>query len=150
MVSNPPEGMQRVIPHLVYADAPAALEFLVAAFGFEELLRFPGPEGKIMHAEVGYQGNVVMLASTFPEMGHASPRDLPGHHASIMCYVDDVDAHFARAKAAGATIISEPEDKFYGDRMYGATDLEGHHWFFATHVKDVALEDMVPPEGQGS
>ena len=63
-----------------------------------------------------------------------------------MCYVDDVDAHYAQATGAGATIISELEDKFYGDRIYTATDTEGHHWHFATHTKDVAPEDMVPPQ----
>ena len=150
MVSNPPRGMQRIVPYLVYADAPAALEFLVTAFAFEEHFRFPGEEGQLMHAEVGYQDNVVMLASAVAEMGHASPRDLPGHHGSILCYVDDVDAHFERARAAGAEILSEPEDKFYGDRMYGAADPEGHRWYFAAHVKDVSHEDMVPPGAQGS
>ena len=59
-------------------------------------------------------------------------------------YVDDVDAHFKRAKAAGATILEEPADQFYGDRRYGVEDPEGHQWFFATHVRDVAPEDMKP------
>ena len=145
MAKNAPEGTQRIIPYLIYSDAAAALKFLTEAFGFEERMRMPGPEGKIMHAELGYQDNVVMLASVFSEMGYGSPKELPARHGSVMCYVDDVDAHYAQAKAAGATIESELEDKFYGDRMYGATDPEGHKWFFATHVKDVSPEDLQPP-----
>ncbi len=145
MAQNPPVGMQRVIPYLVYADAPAALEFLGKAFGFEERMRMPRPDGGIMHAEVGYQGNVVMLGTVVDEMGHASPRDLPARHGLIVCYVDDVDAHYAQAKAAGATILAEPEDQFYGDRTYRAEDPEGHQWSFHTHVRDVAPEDMKPP-----
>lgn len=145
MVKNPPEGTQRVVPYLMYADAAAAIEFIGKAFGFEERMRMPAPDGSIMHAELGYQNNVVMLATVVPEMGYGSPKDLPARHGSVLCYVDDVDTHYARAKAAGATITAELEDKFYGDRMYGATDPEGHQWFFATHVKDVAPEDMKPP-----
>ncbi len=145
MVKNPPEGTQRVVPYLMYADAAAAIEFIGKAFGFEERMRMPTPDGAVMHAELGYQSNVVMLATAHPEMGYGSPKDLPARHGSVLCYVDDVDAHHARAKAAGATITAELEDKFYGDRMYGATDPEGHQWFFATHVKDVAPEDMKPP-----
>ena len=145
MVKNPPEGTQRVVPYLMYADAAAAIEFIGKAFGFEERMRMPAPDGSIMHAELGYQNNVVMLATVVPEMGYGSPKDLPARHGSVLCYVDDVDTHYAQAKAAGATITAELEDKFYGDRMYGATDPEGHQWFFATHVKDVAPEDMKPP-----
>ncbi|MHC4469645.1 MAG: VOC family protein [Planctomycetota bacterium] len=142
MAQNPPEGMQRVIPHLVYADAPAAIDFLCEAFGFTERFRVPTEDGGVMHAEVGYEGNVVMLASAMPGMSLSSPKDLPARHAGIMVYVDDVDAHFVRAKAAGATIVAEPEDKHYGDRMYTAADPEGLHWYFATHVKDVPLEEL--------
>ena len=146
MVQNPPEGTQRVVPYIHYADAPAALEFLCRAFGFEERFRIPMPDGRIGHAEVGYSGNAVMLASVFDEMGLTSPRELPALHGHICCYVDDVDAHYARAKAEGATIMNEPEDKFYGDRSYQALDPEGHRWTFATHVRDVTPEDMAPPE----
>jgi len=63
----------------------------------------------------------------------------------VYVYVDDVDKHFERAKSAGATILSEPKDQFYGDRTYGAADVEGHHWSFAQHIRDVAPEDLKPP-----
>ncbi len=146
MVNNPPDGYQRIIPYLSYDDAGAALEFLTTAFAFEERMRMPGPGGTIMHAEVGYQGNVVMLASVFEEMGAKSPQALGARHTTVLCYVDDVDAHFEHAKASGATIVSEPEDKFYGDRMYAADDPGGHRWYFATHTKDVPPEAMHPAE----
>ena len=88
---------------------------------------------------------VVFRGACVDEMGHASPRDLPKRHSMIMCYVDDVDAHHAQAKTAGANILSEPADQFYGDRTYRARDPEGHEWNFHTHVRDVAPEDMKPP-----
>ncbi len=145
MAQNPPEGNQRIIPYILYADAAAALEFLDKAFGFVERFRLPMPDGAIGHAEVGYEGNVVMLATAMEANGHASPRDLPATHGLIVCYVDDVDAHCARARAAGAKILAEPEDQFYGDRVYRVEDPEGHQWSFHTHVRDVAPEDMKPP-----
>lgn len=147
MAKNPPAGTQRIIPYLAYQDAPAAIEFLCKAFGFEERYRLPMPDGRLGHAELAYGDSIVMLASAYPEMGFHSPRELSGRlHAQIACYVDDVDAHHARAKAAGATIMAEPEDQFYGDRTYRAVDSEGNRWSFHTHVRDVAPEDMVPPE----
>ena len=146
MAQNPPAGTQRVIPYICYADASAAIEFLNRAFGFEERYRITMPDGRIGHAEVGYQDNVLMLSDEFQEMGLQSPDKLPAHHGQVLCYVDDVDAHHARAKAAGATIVAEPEDQFYGDRVYRAHDPQGHRWMFATHVRDVAPEDMVVPQ----
>ncbi len=145
MAQNPPEGNQRIIPYLSYADAPAALDFLSKAFGFQERMRMAAPDGRLMHAELGYQGNVVMLASVFEDMGLASPRDLPARHGLVVCYVDDVDAHCAQAKAAGAKVVAEPEDQFYGDRTYRVEDPEGHQWAFHTHVRDVPPEEMKPP-----
>ena len=147
MPQNPPQGTQRVTPYLAYADAPAAIEFLCKAFGFEERFRFAMPDGRIGHAELAYEGEAILsLASVYEELGFASPRDLPGIHCQVHCYVPDVDAHYARAREAGATIIAEPEEQFYGDRIYRAVDPEGHRWIFATRVRDVAPEDMKPPE----
>jgi len=143
MVQNPPAGSQRIVPHLVYEDAPAAIAFLCWAFGFGERFRIEH-DGKIVHAELEYGGDLVMLASVLRGVGHASPRDLRANHGSTLVYVDDVDAHCARARAAGAKILTEPEDKLCGDRMYGARDPEGHDWVFATHFLDVAPEDLRP------
>ncbi len=145
MPQNPPEGCQRLIPYLTYADAPAAIEFLCKAFGFAEKMRFPMPDGKIGHAELSLDDNVVFLASVYEELGFQSPRDLGAVTSQTMVYVDDVDAHHARAASAGATISARLEDQFYGDRTYRAIDPEGHRWIFATHVRDVPPEEMVPP-----
>jgi len=145
MVANPPEATQRLVPYLAYADAPAAIAFLGRAFGFEEKFRFPMPDGRIGHAELTLDGQrVLMLASVYPEMGFASPADLPGLPSQVFCYVDDVDAHYERARAAGATIAAEPKDEPHGDRMYRAVDPEGHRWMFATHVRDVDLSTLEP------
>ena len=146
MPSNPPEGSQRIVPMLVYEDAPAAIEFLCKAFGFEERYRLPMPDGRVGHAELGYGGNLVMLASEYPEMGLSSPHKLPTLHAQIQVYVDDVDAHYERAKAAGAVVTAAPQDQFYGDRNYRAVDPEGARWIFSTRVRDVAPEEMTPPQ----
>ena len=142
MPTNPPPGTQRVIPYLRYRDAPAAIDFLTRAFGFVERMRMPAPDGDLMHAEVALGDNVLMLASACDQMNTKAPMELPAAAHLVMCYVDDVDAHCARARAEGATITAEPTDKFYGDRTYGATDPEGHRWYFATHVRDVSREEM--------
>ena len=130
------EATQRIVPMLAYDDAPAAIEFLCEAFGFEVRSRMDMPDGRVGHAEVGYQGSVVMLASTWREGGMASPQELSGVHAQLYCRVDDVDAHWARALAAGATLLGEPEDQPYGERSYRALDPEGHRWIFATPSSD--------------
>lgn len=129
MPRNPPRGMQRIIPYLTYADAPAAIGFLCRAFGFEERFRYPMPDGRIGHAELGYQDNVVMLASAYEGFGE-SPLRLPAVHSQVYCFVDDVDAHFARAREAGATVASEPKNE-HGTRFYRAIDPESHRWIFA-------------------
>ncbi len=76
---------------------------------------------------------------------YRNPKHLGGATHMTYIYVDDVDKHFRRAKEAGAKILEEPADQFYGDRRYGAEDPSGHHWHFATHVREVAPEDMNPP-----
>ena len=139
MTESPPQPMQRIIPMLPYCDAPAAIEFLCKAFGFEERFRMEMDDGRVGHAELGYQDNVVMLASAFPSMGLHSPQDLPGHHCQLFCYVDDVDAHYARARSAGATLATEPTLQ-HGSRMYRAVDPEGHRWIFATRQDESGAE----------
>ncbi len=137
-----PESPTRIIPYLVYQDAPAAIEFLCKAFGFTERFRYAMPDQRIGHAELVLgDAAVIYLASVYSEMGFASPQDLAGIHCQIHCQVEDVDAHYACARAAGAAIVAEPEDQSYGDRMYRALDPEGHRWMFATHVRDVPPEE---------
>ncbi len=129
MPSARPRENQRIIPYLIYADAPAAIGFLCEAFGFRERLRCPVDDGRIGHAELSYGGDVVMLASVWDGFGD-SPLKLPTVHGQVYCYVDDVDAHFARAREHGATIASAPRDD-HGTRSYRAVDPEGHRWIFA-------------------
>jgi uncharacterized glyoxalase superfamily protein PhnB len=130
---------------LFYEDVAGALEWLGKAFGFTERMRMPDPDGGIMHAEMDLSDARIMLGPESAEGGMRGPGQLGGVSQSLYVFVDDVDAHCAQARAAGATIVSEPETMFWGDRMYYAQDAEGHHWNFATHVKDVAPEDMKPP-----
>ncbi|HLJ50164.1 MAG TPA: VOC family protein [Bryobacteraceae bacterium] len=125
---------QRIIPYLAYDDAPAAITFLCEAFGFTERFRMPTKDGRIGHAEVAYRDNIVMLASTWRVAGAASPRDLAGVHTQLHCTVDDVDAHYERAREAGATIIGAPADQPHGTRMYRAVDPEGHRWIFGSPI----------------
>lgn len=120
-----------VIPYLAYADATKAIDFLCRAFGFEERFRYPMPDGSIGHAELALGASRLMLATASESFGLASPRDLPLLHAQIYCRIHDADAHFARARDAGATIVEEPSNQ-HGARMYRALDPEGHRWIFAT------------------
>lgn len=129
---RPRDERQRIIPYLLYADAAAALTFLCEAFGFEEQHRIVMPDGRIGHPEIAYMKNVVMLASAWEEAGFASPSNLPGIHAQVYCRVDNLDAHYERARARGATIIAAPSDQAYGERMYRALDSEGQRWVFAS------------------
>ncbi len=124
----------RVCPMLAYRDAPAAIEFLGKAFGFEELFRMEMPDGTIGHAEVGCDGVRIMLASEFPAMAFESPRGTETRYSQLYVIVDDVDAHFARARDAGAIILSEPVEE-HGDRSYRANDPEGHRWIFASPLE---------------
>ena len=118
-----------IAPYLIYRDAPAAIDFLTSAFGFVEKYRFPMDDGRIGHAELACGDGSVMLASSFDGFGR-SPLDLPDVHGQCYCTVDDVDDHFVRARANGATVTSEPANRD-GTRMYRAIDPEGHRWIFA-------------------
>lgn len=145
MPKNPPEDTPRLAPLVFYEDMGAALEFLGKAFGFDERMRMPGPDGSLVHAEMDLADCRVMLGPVDASRGCLSAKGLPGVTSTLYVFVDDVDAHCAQARAAGATIVSEPETMFWGDRMYNVLDREGHHWNFAQHVQDVAPEDMKPP-----
>jgi len=137
MPANPPANTPRITPYLLYEDVEAALEWLGRAFGFRERLRIPGPDGRVTHAEMELAGGLVMMGH--PGADYRNPKRLGAHTVHIHVYVDDVDAHCARARGAGARIVAEPEDQFYGDRRYAAEDPEGHTWFFAQHIRDVPL-----------
>ena len=143
MPKNPPDNMPRISAYLLYEDVAAALDWLARAFGFRERLRMPGAEGKILHAEMEPADGVIMMGN--PGADYRNPKQLGHVTQHLYVYVDDVDEHYEHARQAGATILAEPEDQFYGDRRYGAEDPEGHQWYFAQHVRDVTPEDMTPP-----
>ncbi len=136
-----PEG-PRVTPYLLYSDVAAAMEFLAKAFGLEEYgERFTDAEGRVTHAAVKI-GNDGVIMMGCPGSAYKNPKALGNATQSLYIYVEDVDAHFARARKAGAKILNEPQDQFYGDRRYGAEDPEGHQWYFASHVREMSFEEM--------
>jgi uncharacterized glyoxalase superfamily protein PhnB len=123
----------RIYPCLRYEDAPAAIAWLCRAFGFEELLVVPGPDGTVAHAELRYGPCVVMLGSAKADAYGRSPAALGGVTGSVYIGLDEPDAHCARAKAAGADVFRPPEDTDYGSREYSCRDPEGHVWSFGTY-----------------
>jgi uncharacterized glyoxalase superfamily protein PhnB len=126
------ETTQHVIPYLFYANASEALDFLVDAFGFEEISAARDDEGTVWTAKLRAGHGVVMIGPGIEGFGSRPIADHEWATHRVYCYVDDVDAHFDRAKARGAAIRSEPEQHFGGDRIYVASDIGGHQWIFAT------------------
>jgi PhnB protein len=140
---NPiPQGYPRVTPYLHVSGAAAAIDFYRDVLGAEERMRMPGPEGKLGHAELQIGDSIVMLADEFPDMGVRGPKSIGGTPVTIHLYVEDVDAVFDAALAAGATSVRPVENQFYGDRIGQFEDPFGHHWSIATHVEDVPPEEM--------
>jgi len=142
MIKPVPDGYHTATPYLVVNGAARALEFYKKAFGATESMRLPGPEGKVMHAEIKIGDSTIMLADEFPEMGAKGPQAFGGSPVSILLYVEDVDARFSRAVAAGATVQRPVQDQFYGDRSGTLVDPFGHTWSIATHKEDVSPEEM--------
>lgn len=129
-----PEGYHTVTPYLVVEGAAGAIAFMVDAFGGAEMMRLPGPEGRVGHAEVRIGDSVVMIADP-PTPGDVRP-------GMLHLYVEDSDAVYARAIERGASSLREPVTEFYGDRISGVEDAWGNQWHVATHVEDVSEEEM--------
>jgi uncharacterized glyoxalase superfamily protein PhnB len=138
----PPKDWPRISSSPVYEEAAKAIDWLCRVFGFEVQLRVDGEGGKIEHAQLTLGGGMIMLGDV--DRGRAwraSPRSLGGKNTqAMMVFVDDADAHCARARAQGATIATEVQTSDYGegywaDRSYEAIDLEGHHWWFVQRVR---------------
>ncbi len=142
MVKPIPDEYPRVTPYLCIAGAGAAIDFYGDVFGATERMRMPAPGDTIGHAELQIGDSVVMLSDEQPDMGLRGPRSLGGTPVTIHVYVDDVDAVFDRAAAAGATALSPVQDQFYGDRSGQFEDPFGHRWNVATHVEDVPPDEM--------
>ena len=119
-----------VTPYLLYADLEGALEWLAKAYGFRELMRQAGPDGKARHAEMAL-GETGMVLMGWPGPGYRNPKQLGQSTQSLYVRIDDVDALFRRAKDAGATVLEQPADQSYGERRCGLEDPEGHRWYFA-------------------
>jgi PhnB protein len=137
-----PEGYHTATPYLVVRGAAAAIDFYKRALGATELMRMDGPGGKVMHAEIKIGNSPIMLADEAPERGARSPQTLGGSPVGILLYVNDVDARFAQAVAAGAKVRYPVKDQFYGDRSGTVDDPFGHVWIIATHKEDVSPEEM--------
>ena len=137
-----PDGYHTVTPYLVLKGAARAIDFYKQAFGATELLRMPRPDGTLGHAEIKIGTSPIMLADEDPAMGACSPESFGGSPVSILLYVEDADALFARAVRAGAKEVRPMADQFYGDRMGGVSDPFGYTWYIATHKEDVSEEEM--------
>lgn len=140
MTSDPARHFPTVTPYLLCADVGTEVEWLSEAFGFCERLRATDDDGSVTHAEMTVGGDgVIMLGRPGPE--YRNPATLNAVTVMTHVYVDDVDAHYERARAHGAVIVQEPTDEAYGDRRYDVLDPEGHAWSFATAQRDVAPEE---------
>ena len=137
-----PEGYHSVTPYLIIKGAAEAIEYYKKSFGATELFRMPTPDGKIGHAELKIGDSPIMLSDEHPDLGHVGPQTLGGTSVGIMIYVDDVDTIYKRAISGGGQEIRPLQDQFYGDRSGTLKDPFGHMWTVATHVEDVAPEEM--------
>ena len=137
-----PEGYNSVTPYLIVKGAARAIDFYKLAFGATEILRMPGPDGLVAHAELKIGDSVIMLADEPVSGEYRSAQTLGGSPVSLMIYIEDVDKVFARALSAGAKQTRAVQDQFYGDRSGNLVDPFGHTWTVATHVEDVSPEEI--------
>ena len=137
-----PPGYHAVTPYLCIKGAADAIDFYKRAFGASEVFRMAQPDGRIAHAEVQLGDSRVMLADEFPDMNFRGPQAIGGSPVHIHLYVDNVDAVFGQALAAGAKAVRPVQDQFYGDRSGTLLDPYGHTWHVSTHKEDVAPDEL--------
>lgn len=135
-------GMPTLSPYLIVHDAEAAIAFYGKVLGATERMRIPGPNGKVMHAEIAIGDAVVMLADACPEMGHRSAAEIGATPVSLLLYVPDVDATIIAAEEAGAETMKPAADQFWGDRMGTIRDPFGHVWSLATFKEEVPPDEI--------
>jgi len=136
MLNNRSVPVDTVLPHVTYRNVAEAAAWLTAVFGFTEHYRYgETPDGAQMHLS----GAWIMLHPARP--GRATTAELGQGTQSLTIFVEDVDAHFAHAKSAGAKIVEEPHETIYGEFQYAAEDLDGHHWLFSRHARDVSPDE---------
>lgn len=127
-----------ILPHLVYNDLEAAIAWLKSAFGFVEHYRYGAP-GEVEGAQL-HIGEAWIMVSRAKDRW-ASPKQTSYNTQSLTIFVDDVDGHFANAKSVGAAIVEDLHETEYGERQYGALDIEGHHWLFSRHARNVSPDE---------
>jgi uncharacterized glyoxalase superfamily protein PhnB len=136
-----PPGWPRISSAVFYQDAAKAIDWLCDAFGFEVRLKVEGEKGTIEHSELTYGEGLLMVSQAGKRPNYRSPGQAGGNTQAMMVYVDDVEAHCARARAAGAKIVEEPTvhdygDEYWSDRGYECVDPEGHHWWFYQRLRN--------------
>ena len=136
MIRNRSVPADTVLPHIVYQNVAEAVAWLAATFGFREHYRYGEP---VSGAQMVLGKACIMVRSARP--GSASPEQAGCMTQSLTVFVEDVDAHYQRTKSAGARIVEELHETIYGERQYGVEDLEGHHWLFSRHARDVSPEE---------
>ncbi|MGH2701235.1 MAG: VOC family protein [Actinomycetota bacterium] len=137
-----PDDYPQVSPYLCVDDASAAIDFYSKVLGATERMRMADPDGKVGHAELQLGDSVIMLADEYPDLGIRSPKAIGGSPVTLSVYVDDVDAVWDRAIAAGAKSLRPVKNEFYGDRSGQFEDPFGHRWSVTSHVEDVSPEEM--------
>jgi uncharacterized glyoxalase superfamily protein PhnB len=140
-MNPPPQGFPRISSSLYYDDPKTAIDWLCRAFGFELQLKVEGEGGSIEQSELTFGGGLLMVSGAKPRFpNQKTPRAAGGNTQNLMVYVDDIDAHCERARAAGANITHPPEtydygEKYWTDRSYEAEDPGGHRWWFAQRLR---------------
>ena len=137
-----PKGYHTVTPSLFVVGAAKAIEFYKKALGAQELMRFPGPDGAIMHAEIKIGDSIIMLADEMPEQGGRGPKSIGGTPVSFFVYRENVDTEWKRAVDAGAKVLVPLADQFWGDRTGCLEDPFGHQWWLAQHLQDLTPEEI--------
>jgi PhnB protein len=137
-----PDKYHSITPYLYVKGAPAAIEFYKNVFGATEIVSMPGPNGRIMHAELRLGDSIVMLADEDPSRGIMSPHTIGGYSVGLLLYTANVDAVVQKALENGAKQLHPVKDQFYGDRSGSLLDPFGHMWTVATHIEDVTPEEM--------
>ncbi|MCO6042607.1 VOC family protein [Aeoliella sp. ICT_H6.2] len=134
--------IKQAFPYLRVRGAAEAIEFYQRAFGATEKFRLAEPSGRIGHAELEFGSQIVMLSDEYPEYGVQGPEAFGGTGSSVHLHVDDVDAVTKAAVDAGAKLVMEPKDQFYGERSSKVLDPFGHEWLLGSHIEDVSPEEM--------
>lgn len=139
---NPiPAEYPGITPYLSVKGAAEAIEFYKKGFGAIEMMRLSNPDGTLGHAEIKIGDALIMLADEYPDYGNLSPKTLGGSAVRLHMYVENVDAFFEKALAAGAKVLIPVADQFYGDRSGRLEDPFGHVWLISTHVEDLTPEE---------